>query len=147
MTVEQKSNYPFAGRILLRLAPSTDQQFALKLRIPTWAREQFVPGKLYHYVDRLKPQWTLKVNGQAVNASLTKGFATIDRTWKFGDTVELDIPMPIRYSAAIEQVEANRDRIAITRGPLVYCAEQADNLASNSEKAGRPLPGAPGLSR
>jgi hypothetical protein len=136
VAIEQKSNYPFDGKIHLEIEPSGDQQFALKLRIPTWAREQFVPGELYHYIDDLEPSWTLKVNGQAVDASLTKGFATIDRVWKSGDTVELDIPMPIRYSAAIEQVEANRDRIAITRGPLVYCAEQADNLASNSEKAG-----------
>ncbi len=98
MTIEQKSDYPFDGRILLKIDPSADQQFALKLRIPTWAREQFVPGKLYHYIDDLEPQWTLKVNGQAVDASLAKGFATVDRTWKAGDTVELDLPMPVRYS-------------------------------------------------
>ncbi len=130
VTIEQTSNYPFDGKVLLKIDPSTDQQFALKLRIPTWAREQFVPGKLYQYVDDLRPQWTLKVNGQAVDASPAKGFATVERTWKAGDTVELDLPMPVRYSKAIDQVQANRDRIAITRGPLVYCAEQADNPAS-----------------
>ena len=135
VAIEQKSDYPFDGRILLKIDPSTDQRFALKLRIPTWAREQFVPGKLYHYIDDLEPQWTLKVNGQGVDASLAKGFATVERTWKAGDTVELDLPMPVRYSKAIDQVEANRDRIAITRGPLVYCAEQADNPASR--KTGR----------
>jgi len=129
VTIQQKSDYPFDGRIVLEINPSHPQQFALKLRIPTWARDQFVPGKLYHYIDKLKPQWMLKVNGQVLGASLVKGFATVDRTWKSGDTVELDIPMPVRYSTAMEQVEANRDRIAITRGPLVYCAEQADNPA------------------
>jgi DUF1680 family protein len=131
VTIEQKSKYPFDGRILLKIDPSTDQQFALKLRIPTWAREQFVPGKLYHYIDDLRPQWTLQVNGEAADASAARGFATVKRTWKAGDTVELDIPMPVRYSQAIAQVQANRNRIAITRGPLVYCAEQADNPASN----------------
>jgi len=55
-----------------------------------------LPGKLYHYIDDLRPQWSLKVNGQAVGASVVKGFATITRTWKPGDTVELDIPMPVR---------------------------------------------------
>jgi len=130
VAIQQISDYPFDGKILLKIDPSVDRPFALKLRIPTWARDQFVPGKLYHYVDDLKPQWTLKVNGQPVETAVTKGFATIDRTWKRGDTVELELPMPIRYSTAIPQVEANRDRIAITRGPLVYCAEQADNLAS-----------------
>ena len=130
VAIEQKSNYPFDGKIHLEIEPSGDQQFALKLRIPTWAREQFVPGELYHYIDDLEPKWTLKINGQAVDASLDKGFATVQRTWKAGDTVELNLPMPVRYSKAIGQVEANRDRIAITRGPLVYCAEQADNLAA-----------------
>jgi len=130
VAIEQTTNYPFEGKIVLKINPSDDQQFALKLRIPTWAREQFVPGKLYHYVDDLQPGWTLKVNGQAVDSDVTKGFATIDRTWKPGDMVELDIPMPVRYSTAIDQVEANRNRIAITRGPLVYCAEQADNPAA-----------------
>ena len=130
VAIEQKSNYPFDGRVVLKIDPSAEQQFALKLRIPTWAREQFVPGKLYHFVDKREPKWTLKVNGQLLDAALTKGFATIDRSWKSGDTVELQISMPVRYSTAIEQVEANRDRIAITRGPLVYCAEQADNPAS-----------------
>lgn len=134
VTIEQQSEYPFEGRVVLKIDPSTDRQFALKLRIPTWAREQFVPGKLYRYVDGLQPEWTVNVNGKAVDTSLTKGFATIQRMWKAGDTVELNIPMPVRYSQAIAQVQANRDRIAITRGPLVYCAEQADNRAS--EKAG-----------
>jgi hypothetical protein len=127
VTIEQESTYPFAGKMVLKIHPAGEQQFALKLRIPTWAREQFVPGKLYHYVDKLEPQWTLEVNGQAVETSLLKGFATIDRTWRSGDIVQLNIPTPVRFSNTIERVEANRDRIAITRGPLVYCAEQADN--------------------
>jgi DUF1680 family protein len=130
VTIEQKSDYPFDGSVRLKIEPSIDQQFALKLRIPTWARERFVPGQLYHYIDALEPKWTLKINGKSVDASPAKGFATVERTWKAGDTVELDLPMPIRYSKAIDQVQANRDRIAITRGPLVYCAEQADNPAS-----------------
>ncbi len=137
VTIKQDSNYPFDGRIRLKIDPSADLKFALKLRIPTWAREQFVPGSLYQYIDGLQPEWTIKVNGQAVDAIPTKGFATIQRIWKAGDTVELDLSMPVRYSKAIDQVQANRDRIAITRGPLVYCAEQADNpaLSKTDERA------------
>ncbi len=132
VTIQQISNYPFDGRVHLSIDPSTDQRFALKLRIPTWARERFVPGSLYQYVDALQPKWTLEVNGEAVDASPAKGFATIDRTWQKGDTVVLVLPMPVRYNKTINQVAANRDRIAVTRGPLVYCAEQADNPASES---------------
>lgn len=130
VALAQKAEYPFDGRIVLEVKPAEEQRFALRLRIPTWARDQFVPGKLYHYVDKLEPRWTVTVNGQAVDIVLAKGFATVDRSWKPGDTVELNLPMPVRYSTAIEQVKANRDRIAITRGPLVYCAEQRDNPAS-----------------
>jgi hypothetical protein len=135
VAIKQTTDYPFQGKIVLQIDPSADQRFALKLRIPTWAREQFVPGKLYHYVDHLKPAWTLKVNGQRQTPDILHGFVSIDRTWTTGDTVELDIPMPVRHSVAIDEVTANHDRIAITRGPLVFCAEQADNSAD--EKIGQ----------
>jgi len=132
VAIEQTSDYPFDGKVVLKIDPSAGRQFALKLRVPTWARKQFVPGRLYHYVDDLHPKWTLKVNGKDVDGTPTNGFATIDRFWRPGDTVELDIPMPVRYSTAIDQVAANRSRIAVTRGPLVYCAEEADNPAKET---------------
>jgi len=127
VAIRQTSDYPFDGRVVLDIKPSADQRFALYLRIPTWARERFVPGKLYAYVDELVPKWTLQVNGESLDPELAKGFVTIERVWKPGDRVLLEIPMPVRYSTAIDQIEANRDRTALSRGPLVYCAEQADN--------------------
>lgn len=131
VAIEQTSAYPFDGKIHLRLRPSGEQSFALNLRIPTWAGDQFVPGELYHYVDGLEPEWSLTVNGKPMKFAVTRGFATIDRQWKAGDQVELNLPMPMRYNTALAKVAADRDRIALTRGPLVYCAEQADNLASD----------------
>ncbi len=125
--IRQRTGYPFDGRIKLEIEPAARQHFKLKLRIPTWARERFVPGALYHYLDGLKPQWTLKVNGATVDATVSRGFATLDRVWQSGDRVELHLPMPLRFSTAIHPVKVNRDRLAVTRGPLVYCAEQADN--------------------
>lgn len=125
--IKQISNYPFDGRVVLNINPSVSQKFALKLRIPTWARDKFVLGELYNFIDALNPQWTLKVNGKEVNAKVIKGFATINRTWRSGDKVELNLPMPVRYNNAMDKVDANHDRISITRGPLVYCAEQVDN--------------------
>ena len=127
VAIKQKTNYPFDGKVALEIDPSARRKFALKLRIPTWAGGKFVPGKLYRYADKLNPQWTLKVNGRKVDCKPVKGFATIDRRWKPGDKVELDLPMPLRYSTAIDKVVADRNRIALTRGPLVYCAEEADN--------------------
>jgi len=143
VAVKQTSHYPFDGKVVLRIDPAASRKFALKLRIPTWARQRFVPGKLYSYVDKLGPRWTLKVNGEAVDGELDKGFATVERLWKRGDKVELDLPMPIRYNTAIYQVKANRDRIALTRGPLVYCAEQADNGGEKVQRFFIPEPAGP----
>jgi len=147
VAIRQTSRYPFDGKVTLAIDPAAEQAFALKVRIPTWARGQFVPGKLYRYVDKQRPKWTLTVNGQEVDATPTKGFATIDRRWKPGDVVELNLPMPIHYNTAIEQVEANRGRIALTRGPLVYCAEEADNGGEKVQRFFIPGPADPGKIR
>jgi len=125
--IKQVSNYPFDGKVVLRINPSPNQKFSLKLRIPTWARDRFVPGELYRYVDGLNPQWSVKVNDIKVYSEIINGFATIDRIWQRGDKVELNLSMPMRFNQAIDKVAANRNRIALTRGPLVYCAEQVDN--------------------
>ncbi|MHC4112693.1 MAG: glycoside hydrolase family 127 protein [Planctomycetota bacterium] len=125
--IKQVSNYPFDGKISLEIDPLGDQQFSLKLRIPTWAVDKFVPGDLYRYVGNAKPQWTVSINGKGAHPKLVKGFATIRRMWRPGDQVKLHLPMPVRYNVARTEVVANHNRLAITRGPLVYCAEQADN--------------------
>ena len=65
--------------------------------------------------------------GKAVDADLVDGFAVLDRQWKPGDVVELDLPMPVRRVLANEQIEYDRGRVAIERGPLVYCVEGADH--------------------
>ena len=127
VSIKQKSDYPFDEKITLTLIPEKKQKFTLKLRIPTWVRNQFVPGKLYHYYGDISEGWQVKVNGKKVAVSLEKGFAVIDRTWQPGDEVELILPMPVRFNKSIDLVEANSNRIAITRGPLVYCAEGVDN--------------------
>lgn len=125
----QNTEYPFDETIALTVNPEKDnQKFTVKMRIPTWTGSQFVPGKLYNYTDKNSGNWQIYVNGKKVkNLSVEKGFASIDRNWKSGDKVELKLPMPVRYTHAIKEVEADNDRVAITRGPLVYCAEGVDN--------------------
>jgi len=131
--IKQTSDYPFDGKVVLDVDPSSDKEFALKLRIPSWAHDKFVPGELYKYkykykfTDWFRPKWTLKVNGKKVSSDLKKGFATVKRKWKKGDKVELNLPMRVRYNVSTDKVKANHDRVAVTRGPLVYCVEQADN--------------------
>ena len=97
------------------------------LRIPTWCGEQFVPGELYSYADNNQSKVVAKVNGKRVRTNVVDGYMPVQRTWQAGDKVEFELPMPVRYSVADERVEADVNRVCITRGPLVYCAEQPDN--------------------
>jgi DUF1680 family protein len=129
VNIEQESEYPFDGNVKLTLYPESSQQFTLKLRVPTWARtDRFVPGDLYRYLDGKKEDdWAVKINGKVQQVDLDKGFAVIDRKWEPGDEVELVLPMDVRFNVANEKIESDKDRVAITRGPLVYCAEGVDN--------------------
>ncbi len=124
----QQTEYPFGGSITLEVEPETDgSEFTIWLRIPTWCTDRFVPGELYSYADNSSDDVTAYVNDNKVRARITDGYIPVKRVWHTGDKVRLELPMPIRYSIADERVEADIDRVCITRGPLVYCAEQPDN--------------------
>lgn len=126
--ISQKADYPFEGDINLMLSPPEEQEFTLKLRIPTWAQmQQFMPGKLYNYAEDSQSSWSIKVNGKTIDAPLEKGFAVIERVWKSGDKVELQLPMEVKFNTAFDSIESTRNRISVTRGPLVYAAEEVDN--------------------
>jgi hypothetical protein len=86
-----------------------------------------VPGELYSYADNNQSKVVAKVNGKRVRTNVVDGYMPVQRAWQAGDKVELELPMPVRYSVADERVEADVNRVCITRGPLVYCAEQPDN--------------------
>jgi hypothetical protein len=125
--LKQETRYPWDGAVKMTVDPGQAAEFTLNVRIPGWARNEPAPGDLYHYAGKFSGQATLKVNGQAVPVKLEKGYAAVSRSWKPGDTVELDLPMPIRRIAANPNVDADRNRLALQRGPLVYAAEWPDN--------------------
>jgi DUF1680 family protein len=101
--------------------------WTLALRIPGWARNRPVPSDLYRYDDDSKPGLKLTLNGKTVKPSVENGFARITRRWKEGDVVRVEMEMPVRRVVANPLVKADVGRFAIERGPLVYCAEGADN--------------------
>ena len=105
-------------KILFTINLNKPTNFNLKLRIPTWTTDRFVPGTLYSYIDDSHSSWNVKLNDKKINSIYDKGFISIDRNWNNGDIIELDLPMPIRYSTCDKKVVANNDRIAITRGPF-----------------------------
>jgi hypothetical protein len=119
----QETRYPWDGRVRITVSPGESRAFALFLRIPGWARNEAVPGDLYRFAEESGEAVT--VNGKEV--SVDKGYCRLERKWKKGDVVELVLPMPVRRLLAHEKVEADRGKVALQRGPLVFCAEWPDN--------------------
>lgn len=127
INLKQSTNYPWTGDIKLEVSPKGKQNFAMKIRVPGWVQGSVVPGNLYSYTDKKTLGYTVKVNGKAVENTVEKGYFSIPRTWKKGDVVEIHFDMEARTVKAHPLVEADRGKIAVERGPLVYCAEWPDN--------------------
>ncbi len=127
VSVTQETRYPWEGTIKIALNPQTAATFAVHIRIPGWARSEPLPGSLYHYLPAAETSVALAVNGSPVSSAVENGYARIEREWKAGDTIRLDLPMPVRRVLASEQVADDRGMVALERGPLVFCAEEADN--------------------
>lgn len=125
--LHQETRYPWDGHVTLTVDKNAAGTFAMKIRIPGWVRNQVVPSDLYTYSDGKRPGYSVKVNGEAVTSALEQGYFTIERKWKKGDCVELQLDMEVRTVKANGKVEADRGRIAVERGPIVYCAEWPDN--------------------
>lgn len=125
--LHQETRYPWDGHVTLTVDKNAAGTFAMKIRIPGWVRNQVVPSDLYTYSDGKRPGYSVKVNGEAVTSALDQGYFTIERKWKKGDRVELQLDMEVRTVKANGKVEADRGRMAVERGPIVYCAEWPDN--------------------
>ena len=123
----QRTRYPWDGAVRITVTPaSASDLFTIHVRIPGWAREEPVPGDLYRFLDTA-PAATVRVNGEAVPLTLDRGYVVLTRPWKAGDTVDLDLPMPVRRVVAHEKVTDDAGRVALQRGPIVYAAEWPDN--------------------
>lgn len=125
--LHQETRYPWDGHVTLTVDKNAAGTFAMKIRIPGWVRNQVVPSDLYTYSDGKRPGYSVKVNGEAVTSALEQGYFTIERKWKKGDRVELQLDMEVRTVKANGKVEADRGRMAVECGPIVYCAEWPDN--------------------
>ena len=127
VTLSQATSYPWNGDVCITVDANKAGSFTLKLRIPGWVRGEVVPSDLYTYADGLQTSYSVRVNGEEQKADLDHGYFCITRDWKAGDEVELHFDMEPRLVRAHEAVEADRGRLAVERGPLVYCAEWPDN--------------------
>ena len=127
VVLEQKTDYPWNGKVEFTIKPEKTGKFNLMIRIPGWAQDQAVPTDLYHFSKKSTTPVTLTVNGKAYKYILKNGYALVEGNWKSGDKVILDLPMPVREIVANEKVKADIGKVALQRGPLVYCAEWPDN--------------------
>lgn len=125
--INMETNYPWDGNIKLTVQPKTKTKFAMHLRIPGWAQGEAVPGDLFVFEDKSKTDFTVSLNGKPVVYKLENGYAIIERDWKKGDVIELNLPMDVKRIVSRPEVKQDVERVAIQRGPLVYCVEGADN--------------------
>jgi uncharacterized protein len=121
------SGMPWSGTSRITVATGGEHRATIRLRVPGWARNQPVPSDLYAYVNKVDTPVRLSVNGKSLSAFPdAAGYVSIDRTWKNGDVVVAEFPMEVRRVVADQRVTQDRRRVAIERGPIVYCAEWPD---------------------
>ena len=125
--IEQQTQYPWDGKIKITISPILEAEFTLNVRVPGWAQNQPVPGDLYRYMNAVDAEPELSVNGESMTIGLENGFVRLRRIWRPGDTVELHLPMPVRLVVSHPNVKENSGKIALERGPLVYCVEGVDH--------------------
>ena len=122
----QTTDFPWNGDVLVNVDPENEGEFALRLRIPGWAENSPVPTNLYSFTSAPSKGYEVKVNGKKADVMTGNGYATIKRNWKKGDKVELSLPMEVRRIKANDNVEEDKGRIALQRGPVVFCLEGKD---------------------
>lgn len=135
VVLEETTEYPWNGDIKIAVKKSGVKNANLLVRIPGWVRNQVVPSDLYKYSDAEKPAYTVTVNGKAVEADLdaNKGYLPANKGYlpvkniKKGDVIRIHFDMPIRTVVANGKVADDKGKVAVERGPLVYCAEAVDN--------------------
>lgn len=130
--IDQVNNYPWEGALTFKVSPKASQAFNLLVRIPGWAQNQAMPSDLYKFVSNSDKKAEIKINGQAVDYKIEKGYAVLSKTWKKGDVVTVNLPMEVRRVSANSNVKDDIGKVALQRGPLMYCAEWPDNNGKTS---------------
>ena len=121
--LEQTTRYPWDGKVRITVVKGGGQ-FAIKLRLPAWLKTSPTNNNLYTYKDKSK-LYSIKVNGRAMYPE-NHSYISIDRKWKKGDVIELDMPMDVRRIEANDNIVDDRGKVALERGPVVYCMEACD---------------------
>ncbi|MGC4102160.1 glycoside hydrolase family 127 protein [Ferruginibacter sp.] len=127
--LNMQTNYPMDGNVKINVTTAKKIKYSMHIRIPGYINGIAVPGNLYNFVepDNIIAPYTLTVNGVSVPYKTEKGYAIIEREWKNNDVVEFNIPLTVKKILARNELKQDNDRMALQRGPLIYCFEGADN--------------------
>lgn len=128
----QQNNYPWDGGLVFKVNPQNAAAFNVLIRIPGWAQNEAVPSDLYKFQHTDKEQVSITVNGKPITYKITNGYAAINRTWKKNDVIKVNLPMPVRKILANANLKDDAGKVALQRGPMIYCAEWPDNNGSTS---------------
>ncbi len=130
----QQTDYPWNGKVAITVNPKTAKNLSLRLRVPN--REV---SPLYPAAPAANGIASLKVNGSAVKENIVNGYAVITRNWKAGDKIELVLPMTPQRVHADDRIVANRGKVALRYGPLMYSIEQVDQDIAKGLSPSEPL--------
>lgn len=133
LTIIQQNNYPWDGGLRFTVDPQSAMNLDMRIRIPGWAQNEAMPSSLYSYEHQSAQKAEIKVNGLPVDYKMEHGYAVISRKWKKNDKIEVNLPMEVRRVVASNDVQDDIGKVALQRGPIMYCAEWKDNngLACN----------------
>ena len=131
--IVQQNNYPWDGALTFVVNPKTSTSFNMLIRIPGWTRNEAIPSTLYQYEDGLHKKVIVKVNGVATKQIMQNGYWVINKKWKKGDVISVDLPMEVQKVSCNNNVKENIGKVALQRGPIMYCAEWLDNNGTTSD--------------
>jgi uncharacterized protein len=130
ISVVTETDYPWDGKVVVSINPDTKQKFSIHIRVPGWANGEASPGALYRYIQNKPKQIEFLVNGNKVETKIDNGYISIERNWMKGDQISFTLPMEILQIRAMDSLRNDQNRIALQRGPFIYCIEGADNAGS-----------------
>lgn len=130
--ITQKNNYPWNGDLQFTIATNSPADFSLLIRIPGWAQDKAIPSTLYQFTNQSNSKTQISINGKPVAYQIHNGYAVLHRTWQKNDVVMVQLPMEIRRVKSDSLVKDNIGKVALQRGPIMYCAEWKDNNGMTS---------------
>lgn len=125
--ITQENSYPWNGLLKITVNPEHTGNFKVLVRIPGWTQSSAIPSDLYAFADKSAASVRIKINGVPVNYQIMSGYAVIERKWATADIVEVNLPMKVREVIANKALTDDNNKVALQRGPIIYCGEWKDN--------------------